>query len=70
MLFENPEILPTDDIDSAFGPLVPLCKELRTDAGQVDALFITERGRLMIVECKLWKNRQARREFFSGFRFG
>ena len=46
-LFANPEIIPTDDIDPTFGPLVPLCKELRTDAGQIDALFINERGRLM-----------------------
>jgi hypothetical protein len=61
-LFANPEIIPTDDIDPTFGPLVPLCKELRTDAGQIDALFINERGRLTIVECKLWKNPQARRE--------
>ena len=62
MLFENPEIIPIDDIDPTFGPLVPVCKELRTDAGQIDALFINERGRLTIVECKLWKNPQARRE--------
>jgi hypothetical protein len=61
-LFEYPEIIPADDIDSAFGPLVPLCKELRTDAGSIDAVFINERGRLTIVECKLWKNPQARRE--------
>jgi hypothetical protein len=62
MLFENPEIIPIDDVDPTFGPLVPVCKELRTDAGQIDALFINERGRLTIVECKLWKNPQARRE--------
>jgi hypothetical protein len=61
-LFNNPEIIPTEDIDSTFGPLVPLCKELRTDAGLIDAVFINERGRLTIVECKLWKNPQARRE--------
>jgi hypothetical protein len=61
-LFDNPEIIPTDDIDTAFGPLVPLCKELYTDAGRIDAVFINERGRLTIVECKLWKNPQARRE--------
>jgi RecB family endonuclease NucS len=60
-LFDNPEILPTDDIDSTFGPLIPVCKELRTDAGPIDAVFINERGRLTIVECKLWKNPQARR---------
>jgi hypothetical protein len=28
----------------------------------IDAAFINERGRLTIVECKLWKNPQARRE--------
>ena len=50
-LFENPEIIPVNDIDSTFGPLVPLCKELRTEAGQIDAVFINERGRLTIVEC-------------------
>ena len=61
-LFNNPEIIPTDEIDSTFGPLIPLCKELRTDAGRIDAVFINERGRLTIVECKLWKNPQARRE--------
>ena len=61
-LFENPEIIPVNDIDSTFGPLVPLCKELRTEAGNIDAVFINERGRLTIVECKLWKNPQARRE--------
>ncbi len=61
-LFDNPEIIPTDEIDSAFGPLVPLCKELRTDAGPIDAVFINEHGRLTVLECKLWKNPQARRE--------
>jgi hypothetical protein len=62
ILFDNPEIIPTNDIDSTFGPLVPLCKELRTDAGPIDAVFINERGRLTIIECKLWKNPEARRE--------
>ncbi len=61
-LFNNPEIIPAEEIDSTFGPLVPLCRELRTDAGQIDAVFINKRGRLTIVECKLFKNPQARRE--------
>ena len=61
-LFNNPEIIPIDDIDTAFGPLVPLCTELRTDTGPIDAVFINEHGRLTIVECKLWKNPQSRRE--------
>jgi hypothetical protein len=33
--------------------------KLRTDAGPIDAVFINERGRLTIVECKLWKNSEA-----------
>jgi hypothetical protein len=61
-LFRYPEIIPTEDIDSTFGPLIPLCKELRTDAGPIDAVFINTSGRLTFVECKLWKNPQARRE--------
>jgi hypothetical protein len=61
-IFAHPEIIPIDDLDPTFGPLVPLCRELRSDAGAIDAVFISERGRLTIVECKLWKNPQARRE--------
>jgi hypothetical protein len=62
ILFDNSEIIPTDEIDPSYGPLVPLCKELVTDAGRIDAVFINERGLLTIIECKLWKNPQARRE--------
>ncbi len=61
-LFAYSEIIPIDEIDSSFGPLVPLCKELRTDAGRIDAAFINDRGRLTIVECKLWRNPEARRQ--------
>jgi len=42
-------VFPIDDIDSTFGPLLPLCKELRTDAGPIDAVFVNNRGRLTIV---------------------
>jgi len=62
ILFDHPEIIPVEEIDSTFAPLVPLCKELGTDAGLIDAAFINARGRLTIIECKLWKNPQARRE--------
>jgi hypothetical protein len=61
-LFDHPEIIPITEIDPTFGPLVPLCKELRTDVGAIDAVFINERGRLTIIECKLWKNPEARRQ--------
>jgi len=61
-VLSNPQILPIKDIDPDFGPLVPLCSELRTEAGPVDACFINHSGKLTIVECKLWRNPQARRE--------
>jgi hypothetical protein len=64
-LFDHPEIIPVDDIDSTFGPLVPLCKELRTEVGSVDAVFINALGRLTLVECKLWKNPEARRQLVA-----
>lgn len=61
-LFDHPELLPLKDIDPAYGPLTPLCTELRTEAGPLDIAFINRFGRLTLVECKLWRNPQARRE--------
>ena len=61
-LFAHPEILPIRDLDPAFGPLIPLCTELRTDAGPLDIAFINTDGRLTLVECKLWRNAEARRK--------
>lgn len=62
MLFDNPGLLPVKEIDPAYGPLIPLCTELRTEAGPLDIAFINQFGRLTLVECKLWRNPQARRE--------
>ncbi len=61
-LLANPEVLPVLDIDPSFGPLVPLCRELRTEAGPLDAAFINPFGRLTLVECKLWRNPESRRK--------
>jgi hypothetical protein len=61
-LFAHPEILPMQDLDSAYGPLVPLCRELRTEAGPLDIAYINPAGRLTLVECKLWSNYEARRK--------
>ncbi len=61
-LFKYPELLPLRDIDPSFGPLTPLCTELRTEAGPVDIAFVNHFGRLTLVECKLWRNPEARRK--------
>lgn len=60
-IFDNPNTIPINEIEPAFGPLIPICCELGTNAGPIDILFVNENGLLTIVECKLWKNPDARR---------
>ena len=63
MLFAQPAMLPVAEIDPAIGPLVPVARELNIpDVGRIDAFLADGRGHLVIVECKLWRNPQARRE--------
>lgn len=61
LLFEHPEALPINEIDRTFAPAIPICKELNTPAGPMDALLATPKGRLIILETKLWRNPEARR---------
>ncbi len=60
-IFAHSETLPILEIEPAFGPLIPVCRELRTDAGPIDILFANREGLLTLVECKLWNNPEARR---------
>ena len=62
LLFRYPETLPVSAIDPAYMGIIPVCKELRTPSGNVDALYINPHGRLVLVEFKLWRNPEARRE--------
>ena len=62
LLFRSPEVLPIGEIDAAFAPAIPLCRELPTGAGPIDLAYVSESGRLTLVECKLWRNPEARRE--------
>jgi len=57
-----PQVLPIQEVETGFARLVPVCLELPTPAGYPDNFFITERGDLVLVECKLWRNPEARRE--------
>ena len=65
LLANNPNLLPIEEIDPSFTPLAPLCTEMYTEAGPVDAVFITPSGRLVLVECKLWRNPEARRQVIA-----
>ena len=62
LLFRFPEALPIQDIDPAYAGAVPVCTELRTAAGHLDALYVNHLGRLTLAEFKLWRNPEARRE--------
>ena len=62
LLFEYPDALPCEEIDPAYSDLVPICREMGTDAGPIDLVYVTPQGRLVLVETKLWRNPQARRE--------
>jgi len=62
ILHSNPNCLPINEIDSLFADAVPLCREMRTTAGYVDNVLMTPTGMPVLVECKLWRNPQARRE--------
>lgn len=57
-----PQSLPITDIEPRFDDVIPICMELPTEAGYVDNLFVTADGDLVLAECKLWRNPQARRE--------
>ena len=61
LLFRHPEALPIEEIDRAYSGAVPICMELNTPAGPVDALYATPQGRLVVLETKLWRNPEARR---------
>ncbi|MXY25831.1 MAG: hypothetical protein F4Y45_15100 [Acidobacteria bacterium] len=62
LLYRYPQTLPIAAIDAAYADPVPICRELSTRAGRVDALYVNALGRLTLAEFKLWRNPQARRE--------
>jgi hypothetical protein len=63
LLHCHPEIFPIGQIESEFGDLIPLCRELPlASVGLLDNLFVTRDGQLVLVEAKLWRNPEARRK--------
>ena len=61
-LFANPQCLPVREIDPHIGLLIPICMEIETGAGPADILYVTPTGQLVIVETKLFRNPESRRE--------
>jgi hypothetical protein len=62
IIHNNPQILPIDDIESGCAPLLSLGREISTSIRYIDNLYIFPNGYLTIVETKLWRNPEAKRE--------
>lgn len=65
LLHRYPESLPIDELESGFGRLIPVGMEVPAGAGRIDNMFVTVNGDLVLVECKLWRNHEARRKVIS-----
>lgn len=65
ILQDHPNLLPVDEIEPIFWPLIPLGREINTSVGPIDNLFISKAGYLVLVETKLWRNSQAKRDVLA-----
>ncbi|MFA8343270.1 MAG: hypothetical protein ACEPO8_09915 [Rhodothermaceae bacterium] len=55
LLFDSPDVLPINELNEEYGPLIPLGKNIETDTGIIDNLFISPNGNITIVETKVRK---------------
>ena len=63
LIHDHPASMPVRQIDPGLGRVFTVAKEFSVPGvGFIDVLLADERGRLIVVECKLWSNPQARRE--------
>lgn len=63
LVHSHPAALPIAEIDPMFVGAISVCREMALDrAGRVDNFLITPSGLPVLVECKLWRNPEARRE--------
>ena len=58
----HPTSLPISEIDPMFVGAIPICTELNTPAGPIDNFMVTPSGLPVLIECKLWRNPEGRRE--------
>ena len=65
LVHAHPACLPIAEIDAIFSGPVPICTELNTPAGPIDNFMVTPSGLPVLVECKLWRNPEARRQVVS-----
>jgi hypothetical protein len=65
LLVTYPELLPVAQFRPDIGDLVCIGREVPTrDSGTIDNLYLSTAGYVVVVETKLWRNPQSRREVF------
>lgn len=62
LIQSEPQILPIADIEPGFGEPVPVAREVPCGHGIIDNLYLTPSGDIVLVETKLWRNSEMRRE--------
>lgn len=65
LLADHPELLPVRDVRDDAGSLLCIGREVPVSSGTIDNLYLSAAGYPVIVETKLWRNPQARREVLS-----
>lgn len=65
LVHQNASCLPISEIEPSLGVFFPICREMLTPRGAVDNLLMTGAGDIAIVETKLYRNPQARREVLA-----
>lgn len=65
LIHRVPGILPISEIEPIFDSARAICIELPNPAGFADNLLVTPEGGIVLVECKLQRNLQARREVIA-----
>lgn len=68
-IFEYPRIIPLNRIDPGAGDFISVCREFPLSkygsSVFVDVFGVSRHGRPVLIECKLWRNPQARREVIA-----
>ncbi|MDP2807065.1 MAG: hypothetical protein Q8O74_02875 [bacterium] len=59
---KTPDLLPFGEIQPVYEKSICIGREVPVDSGYIDHLFISAQGYLSIVETKLWRNPEARRQ--------
>lgn len=65
LLRNHPDILPAAEIEPVFYPLIPIGREVPISVGYIDNLFISRQGYPVLVETKLWRNPDAKRDVLA-----